>query len=649
MEDIKGAKELKNSYLKGELSEACFQGRFITLCKDYSPEQLKTVIEEDYEHIISRSIQICLLTHIIDAYIKNNYSLESALSDLNQWAKRELNIDSIALDEVNAEYASQFDEIKQWDLFEEGTISSPSLDVIRLHLDTVYAESSFNETYLQKDCFQRMIISDILLGRVENKLVFQLLVILSKDNIAILSKKGNDITRFFLWVFDIENEDYCDVEDGGCEWPLEEEWEQITSFFHLLPDDKQVMLYKYLFYLKATDVEQFTVQELYERLTNNKYHICKVLQIVSYILNKKEDSSSAIITDKEFDHILYGDGNEQRSICNLFSFFIKCDGPNVLSFEGVNKDNYFTIGSVSHHISEKGSFLKLVFSNSLSYPYAESDQRFDPDPFIRDIVLDSDAEFIYRVIKALEENIPHIKKGSNTYLISPDYEVRVKEFMMRYHFEDHAQLFKNASPHSLIPLQHHYREEYGNKTRIICEYTGCTKTDPNYGIPYTQCGRTSCVCRNLFLAPVFEWDSYSIVDLLYILRGRDKSLQQSVWNEYKDLAQSINRVIVKHLLIQENTTDVIERLKELLLDYDTHYPDIEDSEIKIVGDSDHEDEDDWNDFDFEDEKTNGDSIDDDSPTYERYRGSWAQEEEGYSDEEIDTIFDGDPSAYWNID
>ena len=22
---------------------------------------------------------------------------------------------------------------------------------------------------------------------------------------------------------------------------------------------------------------------------------------------------------------------------------------------------------------------------------------------------------------------------------------------------------------------------------------------------------------------------------------------------------------------------------------------------------------------------------------------------GYSDEEIDTIFDGDPSAYWNID
>lgn len=37
------------------------------------------------------------------------------------------------------------------------------------------------------------------------------------------------------------------------------------------------------------------------------------------------------------------------------------------------------------------------------------------------------------------------------------------------------------------------------------------------------------------------------------------------------------------------------------------------------------------------------------PTYERYAGSYAQDEMGYSDDDIDTIFDGDPSAYWNID
>lgn len=42
-------------------------------------------------------------------------------------------------------------------------------------------------------------------------------------------------------------------------------------------------------------------------------------------------------------------------------------------------------------------------------------------------------------------------------------------------------------------------------------------------------------------------------------------------------------------------------------------------------------------------------IQQDIPTYERYAGSYAQDEMGYSDDDIDTIFDGDPNAYWNID
>lgn len=37
------------------------------------------------------------------------------------------------------------------------------------------------------------------------------------------------------------------------------------------------------------------------------------------------------------------------------------------------------------------------------------------------------------------------------------------------------------------------------------------------------------------------------------------------------------------------------------------------------------------------------------PSYGKYAGSYAQDEMGYSDDDIDTIFDGDPSAYWNID
>ena len=39
----------------------------------------------------------------------------------------------------------------------------------------------------------------------------------------------------------------------------------------------------------------------------------------------------------------------------------------------------------------------------------------------------------------------------------------------------------------------------------------------------------------------------------------------------------------------------------------------------------------------------------DRATYNNYHGSYAQDEMGYSDDDIDSIFDGDPNAYWNID
>lgn len=40
---------------------------------------------------------------------------------------------------------------------------------------------------------------------------------------------------------------------------------------------------------------------------------------------------------------------------------------------------------------------------------------------------------------------------------------------------------------------------------------------------------------------------------------------------------------------------------------------------------------------------------DDYETYDNYNGSYAQDVEGWSDQDIDDVFDGDPDAYWNID
>ena len=52
------------------------------------------------------------------------------------------------------------------------------------------------------------------------------------------------------------------------------------------------------------------------------------------------------------------------------------------------------------------------------------------------------------------------------------------------------------------------------------------------------------------------------------------------------------------------------------------------------------------------EEENDDSFyydDQEERTYEHYNGSYAQDVEGWSDQDIDDVFDGDPDAYWNID
>ena len=56
--------------------------------------------------------------------------------------------------------------------------------------------------------------------------------------------------------------------------------------------------------------------------------------------------------------------------------------------------------------------------------------------------------------------------------------------------------------------------------------------------------------------------------------------------------------------------------------------------------------------DFEDDEEPDYYVEDyfdEEETYEQYSGSYAQDVEGYSDQDIDDIFDGDPDAYWNID
>ncbi len=60
-----------------------------------------------------------------------------------------------------------------------------------------------------------------------------------------------------------------------------------------------------------------------------------------------------------------------------------------------------------------------------------------------------------------------------------------------------------------------------------------------------------------------------------------------------------------------------------------------------------DDDNDFDDFDLYEDPFDRDYRE--SRSYSRYGGSYASSVAGFSDEEIDTIFDGDPDMYWNID
>ena len=61
-----------------------------------------------------------------------------------------------------------------------------------------------------------------------------------------------------------------------------------------------------------------------------------------------------------------------------------------------------------------------------------------------------------------------------------------------------------------------------------------------------------------------------------------------------------------------------------------------------------EPEDDYDPADWYDDDVAGNFYEEE-PTYNNYNGSYAQDVEGWSDQDIDEVFDGDPDAYWNID
>lgn len=123
----------------------------------------------------------------------------------------------------------------------------------------------------------------------------------------------------------------------------------------------------------------------------------------------------------------------------------------------------------------------------------------------------------------------------------------------------------------------------------------------------------------------------------YNLNGLTKS-------QMKKLATEIFSAIFYNLCISDEYINEIALEENEFWDYDKDYATIRRLTFEEAYECGYDDDDDDEIYigsksrDYEDERT-----------YERYNGSYAQDEMGWSDDDIDTVLDGEPDAYWNID
>ena len=292
-------------------------------------------------------------------------------------------------------------------------------------------------------------------------------------------------------------------------------------------------------------------------------------------------------------------------------------------------------------------FLKKVVINNESY-YVIHFYDSPVDLFGRTIDWLIDSDYVETAKQVLLKNTNvEIIKGN--FYIHESLEYFVKQFVIAYDIDDKCGLVSDKEwmiEQGYLPKNNAYQPLYTNYIRVyedsddsdyhVCRCGSFGGSDPHNNIPFFWCNKKMCVRRAHFLLPPSQWEKYHFADLLFIALGQSSEVRESIWCVNSEISQFI--CDYKHVSNSDERNICSKPLNE------TEERGIWDESSSIYREIyDDEDDDEYNE-DYEDY-----SPDQDEPTYDRYNGSYAQDEMGYSDDEIDTIFDGDPDAYWNID
>lgn len=633
------------------LEEKNFCDRFIKLSQDLSVKRCSELLYDgvDGKIALPEAIQESIVIRIFKEanFRKNSDYKQITLSystqiynceDLLNWLYSRVNDKKLSKDifyRLGEIYTEEFSKEDKWDLFTKGLIYRPDTDILKEKIKKLYIKFSNTERndylqwqldidklkqdnkYLARTYAQKLLCENLGKESKVNVILFSI-SLLDNNSKKIILKHGDKKLNFYIWsLYPNENIDL----------------DSLDNYYDTLPIIIQIRILRYLFYLKANSVISFSIEDLYRKVKHfDKEHVSHiVLFIIAALYYNLSDNSFSQISQKNMEE--YFNMPIDSAVVYLFheakgainSFFYKCNGRMLVNDTISYDEKFYRYGKIEFKEINKKPFYVVSFYDTPISQYGEDIYDFDY------LILDN-------VIDTLTENFPY-KKVGNDYLIDIKYKIELMDYVRYYHIDDKCNLFPKSTmaecPDTVVEF----------KNYKFCKSNFCHNLDPDLKIPFTWCDAKPCTHHYWRLNPTSNWENYKFIDLVSILKDCKTEEKYAIYKKNSEVSSFINSLYMDFFK-DKKTPDQIQ-INKFESEKDqgrwkqgmsiTTNIDLEDNE---EDDNEYSASNDYNDY----SKSSGEE-----PTYNKYRGSYAQDEMGYSDDDIDTIFDGDPDAYWNID
>lgn len=533
------------------------------------------------------------------------------------------NISKIVLNKAKYKIISGLTDTEKMELFEEGISTTPGSVNIEKEVFLAYKKRLRKTKHFKEECFQDYIYNKVLSSYDYNFCFFVIKHLDLRHQILLRNKVGG-LLKLYIWILNPDEEYDIDL---------------IFSYYSKLPCEQQIKLFRYIIYLIGSNKISYTVNDLYDMFVLSQEKACPAICGLLFFLKMKIKSHQKELNSKQLED-MFNNINQIKDFLLVKDFFYSCSGH--LAYTYIRRD-------IEYH-TYNGCLKKEQIDNNLFYIIEFYDR--PKDVHGRDVTwLGEDTISLAKTV--LETHIEVIITN-NKYYIHQSEEIALKQFVIAYDIDDLCCLLDEKSmlvDGGFLPPLNSYQPFYTNRLvpyerhkYYVCRGFNYLDIEPENGLPFYWCNKKPCARKCHYIQPISEWEHFKFADILYILSPKHTITINQIWDISSEVSQFLNDLYIN---IEGQNNSEKSRNNQIITSHITSSSDevgFLSEKISVIQNlSDNDDEED--DFLYDDDECDYD----DEQTYDRYNGTYAQDEMGYSDDDIDTVLDGDPSAYWNID